>query len=102
MRWRRREAKASDSSSPKLHRRMVELVTVHMKSVIFTLPHCASSLLFFLLRQRRGAAGLGEMQWARGSFGMHARAPLYFMFSVPNLHTKFLTLLCRPPRPFFS
>jgi hypothetical protein len=47
MRQLRREAKASDSNTPKVYRREGYLTTIKMKPVMFTLPRCTSTELFF-------------------------------------------------------
>jgi len=47
MRQCRREAKASDSSSSKVHRREGDVATVQIKPMIFTPFHCTSAELFF-------------------------------------------------------
>jgi hypothetical protein len=44
---RRREATANKSNSPKVHLREIQLATVQIKPVVFTLPRCTSSELFF-------------------------------------------------------
>jgi hypothetical protein len=57
MRQRRREATANDPNSPKVQRCEGHLASVKMKPVIIFLFRSKSAELFFLLRQRRGAAG---------------------------------------------
>jgi hypothetical protein len=40
-------------------------------------PLCICRVFLLLLRQRRGAAGLGELQWTRGQNNCFATAPAH-------------------------
>jgi hypothetical protein len=58
----------------------------HKAGNIESFPLQICRVVLFLLQQRRGAAGHGELQRARGLFGMHARATVNPVFLAELSH----------------
>jgi hypothetical protein len=83
----RREAKASDSSSSKVHRREGQLATVPMKPDIFTLLRCASALSFFSCCDSVAALALANCNWHVAEASISRPHPPTFkaLCTVPKL-----------------
>ena len=83
----RRKATASDSSSPKVHRRVGQLATVPIKPNIRTLPRCTSDELSFSCCDSVAALALANCNWHVAEANIsrpHSPTPSE-LFKVPKL-----------------